>query len=344
MLWYNQHHNCPICKVHLHPTSFNDITYKPAEIVVKAESSTTTSTTVNSPGSERQQNQSIYSDISAATLNEIKNINIRGPSYGSKIDFLCRHLIWLRDHDPGSKSIVFSQYREFLDVLARAFADTGISWTRIDSKNGTEKFKSDSTIECFLLHAKAHSAGLNLVAANHVFLCEPLINTAIELQAIARVHRIGQHRPTNVWMYLVADTVEQSIYDISVARRLAHMKSNHDPGRQKTKGKAKSTTATASASAAHSGVNTPRSETSLQENVIDAANSMELQAADLSRLLTAGKSGGEIVDNQDLWSCLFGRAKRREDPALLAENQPTDSEVGRFLRAEAAEQRALPTQ
>ena len=38
--------------------------------------------------------------------------------------------------------------------------------------------------ECFFLHAKAHSSGLNLVNATHVFLCEPLINTAIELQYV----------------------------------------------------------------------------------------------------------------------------------------------------------------
>ena len=53
-------------------------------------------------------------------------------------------------------------------------------------------------MECFFLHAKAQASGLNLVNATHVFLCEPLINTAIELQAIARVHRIGQHNPTTV--------------------------------------------------------------------------------------------------------------------------------------------------
>ena len=270
-------------------------------------------------------------------LNQIKNIDIRGPSYGSKIDFLCRHLLWLREHDPGSKSIIFSQYREFIDVLARAFSEAKISCTRIDANNGIEKFKSDASIECFLLHAKAHSAGLNLVIANHVFLCEPLINAAIELQAIARVHRIGQHRSTNVWMYLVADTVEESIYDISVTRRLAHMRSNSNSRRGKGKGK--------STSASQSGTNTPRIDGTLQETAIDAANSMELQAADLTRLLAAGKNGGEMVDKEDLWACLFRRIQQPDSVHLNepAENQPADTTVGRlfgtFFRAEAAMRR-----
>ncbi|OAP55165.1 hypothetical protein AYL99_10865 [Fonsecaea erecta] len=335
MLWVSQHHNCPVCKTRLLLNSFHDITYKPAEIAVQAESPSNSASPSTSSSTDHHHNQSIYSDISTTMLNQIKNIDIRGPSFGSKIDFLCRHLLWLREYDPGSKSIIFSQYREFIDVLARAFSTYKISSARIDVKNGTEKFKSDPAIECFLLHAKAHSAGLNLVVASHVFLCEPLINTAIELQAIARVHRIGQHRPTTVWMYLIADTVEESIYDISVTRRLAHMKSNNNNGGS----------GTAASSVSQSGKNTPRIINTLQENAIDAANSMELQAADLSRLLAAGKSGGEMVDKEDLWSCLFGRARRRDEMALgaLAESQPANAEVARFLRAEAAERRAEPS-
>jgi len=131
-------------------------------------------------------------------------------------------------------------------------------------------------VECFLLHAKAHSSGLNLVIATHVCLCEPLINTAIELQAIARVHRIGQYRPTTVWMYLVSGTVEESIYDISVSRRMLHV----------------------SRGALQASV-------TLLEETIDAANSLELQQAPLSKLLTRGSSGGELVDKEDLWNCLF---------------------------------------
>jgi E3 ubiquitin-protein ligase SHPRH len=328
-LWYTQHRNCPVCKTRLPANGFHDITYKPSEIAVQAESPSSSEGSSQSTTPDRKQNQSIYSDISTSVLNQIKNFDVQGPSFGSKIDFLCRHLLWIRANDPGSKSIIFSQYREFLDVLGGAFHDSKIHYTRIDSKGGIEQFKSNPAVECFLLHAKAHSAGLNLVVANHVFLCEPLINTAIELQAIARVHRIGQHRATNVWMYLIADTIEEAIYDISVTRRLAHMKSNTN-----SKGKKQST----STSKAQSGTATPATNGDVaQETAIDVANSMELQAANLAKLLTAGKSGGEIVEKADLWGCLFG--KGRKSAAQMADEASANSDVGRFLRAEAAEGR-----
>lgn len=182
-------------------------------------------------------------------------------------------------------------------------------------------------IECFLLHAKAHSSGLNLVNATHVFLCEPLINTAIELQAIARVHRIGQHRPTTVWMYLVSDTVEESIYDISVSRRLGHIV-------QKEREKEKEV---------HSpspGLRNGTTVEDLTENAIDSANSLELQDATLGKLLTSGASGGELVRKDDLWECLFGHIQRKGSSTSSSTN-PSDAEreVRRFTRGEAAEER-----
>jgi len=295
--WSNAHRNCPVCKRRLNSNSFFDITYKPAKVAVQAEPAAPSSSAMEG-SSDRQLSQSIYSDISASMLHEIKSIDLQGPSFGSKVDFLCRHLLWLRRHDPGSKAIIFSQYREFLDFLGRAFHDYRITFSSIHDKNGIEKFKSDPATGCFLLHAKAHSTGLNLVVANHVFLCEPLINTAIELQAIARVHRIGQHRPTTVWMYLIADTVEESIYDISVTKRMAHIR--FDPQPRLNDDFTDFSTAQIPSAAAQ------------QENAIDMANSLELQAADLSRLFTSGKSGGEMVENADLWPCLFGRVREQE--------------------------------
>ena len=180
----------------------------------------------------------------------------------------------------------------------------------------------ETQVECFLLHAKAHSSGLNLVNSTHVFLCEPLINTAIELQAIARVHRIGQHRATTVWMYLVSDTVEESIYDISVSRRLSHIVQREtDKGPPVSKG-------------SQNGVSQLKS---LTETAIDSANSLEIQDANLANLMSSGSSGGEMVKKDDLWECLFGEASKKKSPS--ASSVEAEREVDRFLRGEAAELR-----
>ena len=215
--WWNQHRTCPVCKRKLTLQDFHNITYKPKEYKAQEEVQSGPS----SPGSQASnssspvQQSSIYSDVDSKLMDEIKSIDLPS-SYGTKIDTLGRHLHWIREHDPGAKSIVFSQYREFLDVLGTALHEFKIGYSRLGRAGAVEKFRHDPSVDCLLLDAKTDSSGLTLVNATHVFICEPLIQTAVELQAIARVHRIGQTRPTTVWMYLINDTVEEAIYEISV--------------------------------------------------------------------------------------------------------------------------------
>ena len=92
-----------------------------------------------------EEQPAIYSDIRDTILKEIKNIDLDG-SFGTKIDTIARHMLWIREHDAGAKSIVFSQYRDFLDVLARAFTQFKIGFTGIDRKDGIQKFKSDPSV------------------------------------------------------------------------------------------------------------------------------------------------------------------------------------------------------
>lgn len=224
-----------------------------------------------------------------------------------------------------------------------------------------------------------------MVNATHVILCEPLINTALELQAIARVHRIGQHRPTTVWMYIVNETVEESIYDISVKRRMAHIRSDHQlaqitqpgtdtstcalvstvnvvdrtvgsqvnssnvvPSSDQANSIATSTPPTAPLATLPVGTVGPGAgrdagsggsggNSAMKESEIDAANSMELQqAAPLKRLLAKGQVGGELVDQADLWACLFShrhhhqRERGRNDDGggvgRIIDANPDDSE------------------
>ena len=92
-----------------------------------------------------REESAIYSGIHNNVLHQIKNIDLDG-SFGTKIDTIARHILWVREHDPGAKSIVFSQYRDFLDVLARAFSQFRIGFTSIDRKNGTQKFSTDPSV------------------------------------------------------------------------------------------------------------------------------------------------------------------------------------------------------
>ena len=177
--------------------------------------------------------------------------------------------------------------------------------------------------------------------ATHVFLCEPLVNTAIELQAIARVHRIGQHQETTVWMYLVADTVEESIYELSVSRRLAHIvekrrgietKRNPTHPHESTPGNSDG-----NSNSDNEGDGFDLKD--LSENIIDAANTLEMEDVTLGKLL-GGVGEGERVADNDLWQCLFGKSRKRIDPypdAVETEaGNEVNNEVGRVLRAGAA--------
>ena len=325
------HRTCPVCKRKISLNDLHDITYKPQVLSIHAEDVQDGLQERASPSSTSRKS-AIYSEISKTQLAEIKNIELDGPSFTTKIDTLARHLLWLRETDPGAKSIIYSQFKDFLEVLACAFKRYRIGYSSIDRTNGIESFKADPAVECFLLHARAHSSGLNLVNASHVFLCEPLLNTALELQAIARVDRIGQQQETNVWLYLIAGTVEESIHQLSVERRMEHI----GQARSRGKGKAKETTP----------------EEILDSN-LEEANSLALQQAPLTHLMAKGERSGEMIEEDDLWDCLFGavgprnRAKRSGESSNSNGNGEAidnhelrhDQEIRRHLGAEAATRR-----
>ena len=106
------------------------------------------------PAMTSPNDSSIYSGIRGAVLDQIKRIDLNGygsSSFGTKIDTLARNILWVRKTDPGAKSIVFSQYKDFLDVLARAFSQFKIGFAGIDQKNGVQKFKSDPSVGVVIL-------------------------------------------------------------------------------------------------------------------------------------------------------------------------------------------------
>ena len=317
LIWWREHHSCPMCKRHLSSTDFNEVTYKSQEIHAQEEGYENDPSSSSSKQRTNDSNSAnIYTAINAGTLDQIRSIEL-SQSFGTKIDILARHIIWLRDKDPGAKSIVFSQYREFLEFLGTAFNALKVGYASSLRRQNVADFRDDPSKECYLLHARSYSSGLNLTNATHVFLCEPLINTAIELQAIARVHRIGQQRQTTVWMYLIAGTVEEAIYELSVERRLEHIEKAETGSRLES-----------------------RHHPAVEEDTLDESNMMQLQTAEVSSLMARGQNSGEFVGNDDLWRSLFGKpgshdhhhAGNREDGEL-------QMVVGGHLRGEAAEAR-----
>jgi len=331
--WWRAHRTCPVCKRGLSLVDFHNITYKPQELRAKEEvsgsSSTPNDSRTSATESSPRQQSAIYSEVDNKLMNELKAIDLPA-SFGTKIDTLGRHLLWIRSHDPGAKAIVFSQYRDFLDVLGRAFTTFKIGYSRLGRPGAVEKFRHDASVDCLLLDAKTDSSGLTLVNATHVFICEPLIQTAVELQAIARVHRIGQTRQTTVWMYLISDTVEESIYEISVARRLAHVQSREQQQERRKNQKSRATT-----------------PAPIGDMAIEAADTEEMQSAPIQKLLSSAKTGGELVGQDDLWKCLFGKAGNKVSSQLDADadaDADVEAEFGRNLRGHAAEMRQLGQQ
>lgn len=185
----------------------------------------------------------------------------------------------------------------------------------------------------FLLHAKAQASGLTLVEASNVFLCEPLVNTGLELQAIARVHRIGQQRETRVWLYIIANSVEESVLTLSTRRRLEMMGANRKGNKVSAtdnnhkNGKKKAVTASSRSVSRERDM----SENDI-ESMLENANSNELLEAS-AKMMDKTPGGGEVVNDDDLWKCLFGVCRKNRSEAQVT--------TRRHLTATAAEQRTM---
>jgi SNF2 family DNA or RNA helicase len=81
------------------------------------------------------------------------------------------------------------------------------------------RFQQDASCPLFLVSLKAGGLGLNLTAADYVFLLDPWWNPAVEAQAIDRAHRIGQERPVFAYRLIAADTVEERIIELQARKR-----------------------------------------------------------------------------------------------------------------------------
>ncbi len=116
----------------------------------------------------------------------------------------------------GHRALVFSQWTSLLDLIEPELKAAGLAFERLDGSTTdraavTERFQSADGPPVMLISLKAGGLGLNLTAADHVFLVDPWWNPAVEAQAADRAHRIGQERPVFVYRLVSQGTVEEKI-------------------------------------------------------------------------------------------------------------------------------------
>jgi SNF2 family DNA or RNA helicase len=128
---------------------------------------------------------------------------------------------------PNHKALVFSQFTSMLDLLEAAFQKNNIPFCRLDGSTPVERRQElvnqfqekDSTEKVFLISLKAGNAGLNLTAADYVFIFDPWWNTAVQQQAIDRTHRIGQTQTVFAYNMICKGTVEEKIMQLQQRKK-----------------------------------------------------------------------------------------------------------------------------
>src|SRR5205807_251496 len=135
----------------------------------------------------------------------------RSSDSSAKLDVLLEQLREVLDER--HKALVFSQFTSLLKILRARLNQDGILYEYLDGatrdrQTRVERFQNDKDCRLFLVSLKAGGLGLNLTAAEYVFILDPWWNPAVEAQAVDRAHRIGQTRPVFTYRLIARDTVE----------------------------------------------------------------------------------------------------------------------------------------
>jgi superfamily II DNA or RNA helicase len=122
------------------------------------------------------------------------------------------------------KILIFSQYIKHLDLFRHYLDEKEIPYAYLDGatrdrQEQVESFQNDPNIKIFLISLKAGGLGLNLTAADYVFILDPWWNPAIEAQAVDRAHRIGQDRTVFTYKFITKNSVEEKILALQRSKK-----------------------------------------------------------------------------------------------------------------------------
>jgi hypothetical protein len=139
-----------------------------------------------------------------------------------KLDVLLARLEEVRQE--GHKALVFSQFTSFLALVRGRLDAAEVPYEYLDGATQDRqarvtRFQTDAACPLFLLSLKAGGVGLNLTAADYVFILDPWWNPAVEAQAVDRAHRIGQDKRVFVYRLLCRDSVEEKVAALQQTKR-----------------------------------------------------------------------------------------------------------------------------
>ena len=146
----------------------------------------------------------------------------QSPGSSSKVSLLMEKLTELKAD--GHRALVFSQWTRLLDLMEPELDRAGLTFVRLDGSTRdraevVRRFQAPDGPPVMLVSLKAGGTGLNLTAADHVFLVDPWWNPAVEDQAADRAHRIGQERPVFIHRLVALGTVEEKILALQQEKR-----------------------------------------------------------------------------------------------------------------------------
>jgi superfamily II DNA or RNA helicase len=146
----------------------------------------------------------------------------RGGDASAKLDVLLPRLLEVLAE--GHKTLVFSQFTSMLAILRQHLDAAGIEYAYLDGRTRDRearvmRFQTDPACKLFLISLKAGGHGLNLTAAQYVFLLDPWWNPAVEAQAIDRAHRIGQANRVFAYRLIARDTIEEKVLELQNVKR-----------------------------------------------------------------------------------------------------------------------------
>ncbi|MBT3801546.1 MAG: ATP-dependent helicase [Bacteroidetes bacterium] len=124
------------------------------------------------------------------------------------------------------KTLMFSSFVKHLNLFAahqdemkNPYLFLSGKTKSLERKNMVDKFQKDANIKSFLVSIKAGGVGLNLTAADYIFILDPWWNPAVESQAINRAHRIGQDKKVFAYKFITKDSIEEKILNLQRSKK-----------------------------------------------------------------------------------------------------------------------------